>query len=108
MIHSICDFYIICLILTWHLISIYHIFKLIVYGQIGQEMEGVANHVVQGLKTIKEQGEFSLKMVVNLVLDLGPKQNTAIPKIVHVTVTLTIGVLVVSKLHKLPILISSA
>ena len=56
MIHSICDFYIICLILTWHLISIYHIFKLIVYGQIGQEMEGVANPVVQALKTFKEQG----------------------------------------------------
>ena len=103
MIHSICDFYIICLILTWHLISIYHIFKLIVYGQIGQEMEGVANHVVQGLKTIKEQGEFSLKMVVNLVLDLGPKQNTAIPKIVHV-INATFAVLAVSKLHKLPIL----
>ena len=78
------------------------------YGQIGQEMEGVANHVVQGLKTIKEQGEFSLKMVVNLVLDLGPKENTAIPMTVHVSHVTFAVLLAVSKLPKLPILISSA
>ena len=42
---------------------------------------------------------WNLKMVVNHVQDLGPKENTAIPKIVHV-INATFAVLAVSKLPK--------
>ena len=54
MIHFICDFYIICLNLTWHLISIYHIFKLIANGQVGQKLDCVANHVEEAYNILKE------------------------------------------------------
>ena len=70
-------------------------------------MEGVANPVVQALKIFEEQSKFRLKMVVNLVLDLGQKKKTAIPKIVHVINATFAVFLAVSKLPKLPILISS-
>ena len=50
---------------------------------------------------------WNLKMVVNHVQDLGPKENTAILVTVHVY-NATFAVLAVSKLPKLSILISSA
>ena len=46
-------------------------------------------------------------MVVNRVQDLGPKENTAIPVTVHVSHVTFAVLLAVSKLPKLPILISS-
>jgi len=65
-------------------VAMLEIVQLIANGQVGQAMEVVANPVVQALKIFEEHGKFRLKMVVNLVLDLRPKENTAIPKIVHV------------------------
>ena len=67
-------------------IAIYHISKLIANGLVGQKLEGVAKHVVEALKILKEQDLWNLKMVVNLVLEVSLNKKNAMIMVAQVCI----------------------